>query len=101
MDIDATVDFLRLALINATPIALGAYSGLLCERSGVINIAIEGMMLITACLSQLVAQYAFLWLRQANGNPDPGTAAAQPFANTAIVIGVIAALGVGALLGWL
>jgi simple sugar transport system permease protein len=33
----------------ATPIAIGAMAGLWCERSGVVNIAIEGMMLFAAC----------------------------------------------------
>ena len=32
----------------ATPIAIGAMAGLWCERTGVINIAIEGMMLVGA-----------------------------------------------------
>jgi general nucleoside transport system permease protein len=36
------------SLQRATPIALGALAGLLCERTGVINIAIEGMMLASA-----------------------------------------------------
>src|SRR3990172_13025165 len=45
------------ALIAATPIALGAYCGLFSERAGVVNIGIEGMMLISALTSQLFAQY--------------------------------------------
>ncbi|HEY5866195.1 MAG TPA: ABC transporter permease [Candidatus Tectomicrobia bacterium] len=41
----------------ATPIALGALAGLLCERCGVVNIGIEGMMLSAACLGFIVALY--------------------------------------------
>lgn len=33
----------------ATPIAIGAMAGLWSERAGVVNIAIEGMMLFAAC----------------------------------------------------
>ncbi len=100
MDINSIVDFIKLGLVNATPIALGAYSGLLCERSGVVNIAIEGMMLIAACVSQLVAQYTFQWIRVANGSPAVGTPAAQPFALTAMLLGLAAGLLIGVLLGW-
>jgi len=42
------------AVLRAVPITLGALSGLLCERSGIINIAIEGMMLMGAMLGALV-----------------------------------------------
>ncbi len=48
MDTAFFVGLLFLALIKATPLALGAMSGLMCERSGVINIGIEGMMLVGA-----------------------------------------------------
>ena len=42
------VSLLRSSLLRAVPIALAALSGVLCERSAVINIAIEGMMLVGA-----------------------------------------------------
>jgi len=41
----------------ATPIALGAMAGVLSERAGVINIAIEGMMLTAACLGFAASLY--------------------------------------------
>ncbi|MBI2845494.1 MAG: ABC transporter permease [Chloroflexi bacterium] len=42
------------SLVRSTPIALGALSGILCERAGVVNIAIEGMMLAGAFSSVVV-----------------------------------------------
>jgi len=50
-------NLLFLALATATPIALGAYAGLFSERSGVVNIAIEGMMLMSAMMAALVSGY--------------------------------------------
>ncbi len=54
---------LGASLRIATPIALAAYSGVLCERAAVINIAIEGMMLTAAMVGDLVMLYTGqIWL---------------------------------------
>jgi simple sugar transport system permease protein len=39
------IGMLVATVSRCTPIALGALSGILCERSGVVNIGIEGMLL--------------------------------------------------------
>lgn len=49
------VDMLARMVRLATPIALGAMAGILCERSGVTNIAIEGLMLMGACVGFIAA----------------------------------------------
>lgn len=53
MNADFFVGLLSLALVKATPLAFGAMCGMLCERSGVINIGIEGMMLLGAMMAFL------------------------------------------------
>lgn len=72
------IGILTASLTLATPILLGALSGVLCERSAVVNIAIEGMMLSAAFISVLVANLT-----------------------GSIMLGLAAALAIGALLaGW-
>ncbi|MEO8392016.1 MAG: ABC transporter permease [Chloroflexota bacterium] len=70
---------LQVSLTLATPIVLGALAGIWCERSGVVNIAIEGMMLAGACFGFV----AFTLL-----SPSLGTSTAQ-------LLGVLAAVAAG------
>jgi general nucleoside transport system permease protein len=67
----------------STPIIMGAIAGLWAERSGVTNIAIEGMMLTGACLGFVV--YTLL----VTGGMDLGTAQ---------LIGVVAAVVAGGIM---
>jgi simple sugar transport system permease protein len=49
------VGVFQTTLYRAVPITFGALSGVLCERSGVVNIAIEGMLLSGAFVAAVVA----------------------------------------------
>ncbi|MFK7805881.1 MAG: ABC transporter permease [Anaerolineae bacterium] len=53
---------LSATLVRAVPITLGAMSGILSERAGIVNIAIEGMMLTGALVGVFVGSIAKLWL---------------------------------------
>ena len=68
---------LKVAVVRAVPLTLGALSGILCERSGIINIGIEGMLLAAAFTSTVAASLSNLW------------------------VGLIVAIATGALFGWL
>lgn len=48
------IGILQQTVVKALPIAFGALSGLLCERAGVVNIAIEGMLLTGAFTGAVV-----------------------------------------------
>lgn len=65
-------------LSRAVPLTLGAMSGILCERAGIVNIAIEGMMLSAAFTATVSASISgSLW------------------------VGVLVGMGTGSLLGLL
>jgi general nucleoside transport system permease protein len=56
------VNLLQSTMNLSIPLVLGALAGCMCERSGVINIAIEGQLLLGAFTAAVVASTAGLWL---------------------------------------
>ena len=73
----------------AVPIAYGALCGLLCERAGVVNVGIEGMILTSAFVAFLTGAYL---------HPVVGA----PFAAIiAIVVAIVVAMLLSTLHAWL
>jgi general nucleoside transport system permease protein len=62
------VSVLAGTLIGATPLIYGSLSGIMCERSGVINVAIEGQFLVGAFLGAMIGSWTGdLWLAVLSG----------------------------------
>ncbi|MCU1365835.1 MAG: transporter permease [Ilumatobacteraceae bacterium] len=72
----AFVGMLSQGVTYSAPLIFGAMAGIMCERSGVVNIAIEGLLLSGAFTSALVGSVVNFW------------------------VGVAAAMVVGALFAW-
>jgi general nucleoside transport system permease protein len=79
------IGLISLAVIKATPLVYGALCGILGERSGVINIGIEGMMLVGAFMAFMGSALFNQW-----------TGGAYP-PNLALAIGLISGMVGGAL----
>jgi general nucleoside transport system permease protein len=62
------VNLLQGTMTTSIPLILGALAGCMCERSGVINIAIEGQLLLGAFTAAIVASaVSVLWLGLVSG----------------------------------
>ena len=53
----ATMSILAVTITQATPITFGALTGICSERTGVVNIGIEGMLLTAAFYGFMVGVY--------------------------------------------
>jgi general nucleoside transport system permease protein len=91
---DCVIGTLAQTVRVAAPIALAAYCGLMCERAAVINIGIEGMMLMAAMVAYAANLFVFIQLKSAGMEP----ASAGEIARTVALFAAVISSGLLALL---
>ncbi|OGO66258.1 MAG: hypothetical protein A2030_04485, partial [Chloroflexi bacterium RBG_19FT_COMBO_50_10] len=87
------IDTLNQMFRTATPIVFAALCGVMCERSGVFDIGIEGQMLMAAMTAYAINLFSYQWLKTI---VDP-TTAGDISRWLALIIAVLSAVLLGAL----
>lgn len=77
----------------AFPISMGAFAAMICERSGMFDIAVEGQMLVGAAVASIAGSMALQWL-----GPDAGMIAG-PIVGP--LMAAVSGMGIGLLMAWL
>jgi ABC-type uncharacterized transport system permease subunit len=101
------VNLLQSTMNLSIPLVLGALAGCMCERSGVINIAIEGQLLLGAFAAAVVASTFGLWLGLLTGSLAGGLLGALlavfaiRFLADQIILGVVLNVLAAGLTGYL
>jgi ABC-type uncharacterized transport system permease subunit len=102
------INLFQGTLADSIPLILGALAGCLCERSGVINIAIEGQLLLGAFAGAVFASaFGVLWLGIIAGSAAGGLIGlllgvfAITYLVDQVILGVVLNVFVSGLTGYL
>jgi simple sugar transport system permease protein len=101
------VTLLQATLAGSIPLILGALAGCMGERAGVINIAIEGQLLLGAFMAAILASTVGIWVGLIGGSLAGGlvglvlAAFAIRFFVDQIILGVVLNLLISGITGFL